>query len=114
MDPNARATPVGQHLGDIRFDEDYARFYEMYSGQRKLPPPVADRTLYQEVPGLFPSRLQQQLGAVGQAQAQILSRGVTPGAMQQQAALGTGVSCGGQTWSVLSGLCVGTLILSCG
>ncbi len=78
----SRATPgIDQHLGDVRFDEDYARFYEMYSGQRKLPPPVEGRTLYQEVPGLFPSRMQQQLGAVGQVQAQqqILSRGVTPG-----------------------------------
>lgn len=81
VDPSARATPFGQHLGDIRFDEDYARFYEMYSGQRKLPQPVEGRTLYQEVPGLFPSRLQQQLSAGGQVSvpSQILSRGVTPG-----------------------------------
>jgi hypothetical protein len=30
-------------------DEDYARFYEAFSGQRKLPPPVEGRTLYSEL-----------------------------------------------------------------
>lgn len=66
LDGRHRSTPIDP-VGDIRFDEDYARFYELYSGQRKLPPPVEGRTLYQEVPSLFPNKLQAQ------QQAQLLA-----------------------------------------
>ena len=33
--------------------QDYRAFYQLYQGQRKLPPPVDGRTLYSELPGLF-------------------------------------------------------------
>lgn len=74
-------------MPDIRYDEDYARFYEVYSGQKKLPPPVEGHTLYQELPGLFQhARLggHQGLmpGAHGGPNPQMLVR---PGAKKQQA-----------------------------
>eukprot|EP00798_Chlamydomonas_sp_ICE-L_P020342 gene20342-27104_t len=49
---------MAEALGDIRLDEDYEQFYQNYSGQRKLPPPVQGRTLYQELPGLMRPRMQ--------------------------------------------------------
>ncbi len=38
-------------MADIRLDEDYDRFYhaQIASG-KKLPPPLDNRTLYQELP----------------------------------------------------------------
>lgn len=65
--------------GDIRFDEDYARFYEAYSGQRKLPPPVDARTLYQELPPIMQQKLRAAVGhgsmqGPGMAQAAALLR----------------------------------------
>ena len=71
-----------QATSDVRFDEDYARFYALYSGQRKLPPPVEGRTLYQDVPGLYnAAKLQQaqQMLAAPVAGGPMLSRGITPG-----------------------------------
>lgn len=71
---------------DIRFDEDYARFYEAYSGQRKLPPPVEGRTLYSEL-GLLQQKQQMlahQQGMLSSAtpppsQAALLMNALTPG-----------------------------------
>lgn len=71
---------------DIRFDEDYARFYEAYSGQRKLPPPVEGRTLYSEL-GLLHQKQQllaHQQGMLSSAtppptQALLMGGGLTPG-----------------------------------
>lgn len=57
---NTRHTPMEHALTDIRLDEEYAKFYMEYSGQRKLPPPLDGRTLYQE--------LQQRLGHAAQQQ----------------------------------------------
>lgn len=76
----------GIEHGDIRFDEDYARFYETYSGSRKLPPPVEGRTLYSEL-GLLQQKQQllaQQSGMLGSAtpppnQALLMAGGLTPG-----------------------------------
>lgn len=79
----------GIEHADIRFDEDYARFYEAYSGQRKLPPPVEGRTLYSEL-GLLQQKQQllaQQQGMLTSAtpppsQAALLGMGgLTPGGM---------------------------------
>lgn len=71
---------------DIRFDEDYARFYEAYSGQRKLPPPVEGRTLYSEL-GLLQQKQQMlahQQGLLSSAtpppsQSALLMNALTPG-----------------------------------
>jgi hypothetical protein len=71
---------------DIRFDEDYARFYEAYSGQRKLPPPVEGSTLYSDL-GLLQQKQQQLLAAqLGTATpppsvagALMAASGLTPG-----------------------------------
>lgn len=73
---------------DIRFDEDYARFYEAYSGQKKLPPPVEGRTLYNELPGLLQ---QKQLQAAQQA----LLSAATPPPSQAALLLGGGLNPGG-------------------
>ncbi|KAF6244116.1 hypothetical protein COO60DRAFT_117928 [Scenedesmus sp. NREL 46B-D3] len=56
---SSRAWP-GIENSDIRYDEDYARFYEVFSGQRKLPPPVEGRTLYSEL-GLLQQQQKQML-----------------------------------------------------
>lgn len=106
FDPRLRGTHIEQHLGgDFRFDEDYARFYATYSGPRKLPAPVEGRTLYQDVPHLYPNKLQQQMQQMQQMQqlqqaqqlvaAQqaamaggpggMLSRGITPGEARARA-----------------------------
>jgi hypothetical protein len=84
----------GIEHGDIRFDEDYARFYEAYSGQRKLPPPVEGRTLYSEL-GLLQQK--QQLLAQHQSmmssatpppnQALLMAGGLTPGGKAAAAAV---------------------------
>jgi hypothetical protein len=79
-----RGWPGIEHA-DIRFDEDYARFYEAYSGQRKLPPPVEGRTLYSEL-GLLQHK-QQMLAHQGMlssatpppTQALLMGGGLTPG-----------------------------------
>ena len=45
-----RWTP-NEGLAEIRFDEDYEKFYTAQLGAgRKLPPPVDNRTLYSELP----------------------------------------------------------------
>ena len=88
---NANRGWTGIEHGDIRFDEDYARFYEAYSGQRKLPPPVEGRTLYSEL-GLLHQKQQmlaQQSNMLGSAtpppnQALLMAGGLTPGGEQQQ------------------------------
>jgi hypothetical protein len=60
--PNSRCDPM-LDAASIRFDEDYQQFFNHMSGQgRKLPPPVDNRTLYQELPGL----LQHKINAHGQ------------------------------------------------
>lgn len=76
---------TGMEHADIRFDEDYARFYEAYSGQRKLPPPVEGRTLYSEL-GLLQQKqmLAQQQGLLTSAtpppsQSALLMNALTPG-----------------------------------
>jgi hypothetical protein len=77
---------TGIEHGDIRFDEDYARFYEAYSGQRKLPPPVEGRTLYSEL-GLLQQKQQllaQQTNMLSSATpppnpALLMAGGLTPG-----------------------------------
>lgn len=75
----------GIEHGDIRFDEDYARFYEAYSGQRKLPPPVEGRTLYSEL-GLLQQKQQllaQQTNMLSSATPPpnplLMAGGLTPG-----------------------------------
>lgn len=90
-------TPVDST--DIRYDEDYARFYEAYSGQKKLPPPVEGRTLYNELPGLLQQKqLQaaQQAALLGSAtpppQAAMLMGGLTPAG-----AHGCHAACSGRT-----------------
>jgi hypothetical protein len=57
-------TPI-EHT-DIRYDEDYARFYEAYAGAKKLPPPVEGRTLYSDL-GILQQHKQllQQAAAAG-------------------------------------------------
>jgi hypothetical protein len=46
---------------DIRFDEDYPRFFETFGAQqRNLPPPVNGRTLYHELPALLHQQKLQQ------------------------------------------------------
>eukprot|EP00879_Flechtneria_rotunda_P023680 GHRR01025065.1.p1 GENE.GHRR01025065.1~~GHRR01025065.1.p1 ORF type:complete len:206 (-),score=32.15 GHRR01025065.1:105-722(-) len=76
---------TGMEHADIRFDEDYARFYEAYSGQRKLPPPVEGRTLYSEL-GLLQQKQQllaQQSGMLSSATPPpsqlLMGGGLTPG-----------------------------------
>eukprot|EP00878_Enallax_costatus_P025401 GHUV01027176.1.p1 GENE.GHUV01027176.1~~GHUV01027176.1.p1 ORF type:complete len:150 (+),score=31.74 GHUV01027176.1:395-844(+) len=77
---------TGMEHADIRFDEDYARFYEAYSGQRKLPPPVEGRTLYSEL-GLLQQKQQMlahQQGILSSAtpppsQSALLMNALTPG-----------------------------------
>ena len=45
-----RWTPA-DGLADIRFDDDYEKFYAAQLGAgRKLPPPVDNRTLYNDLP----------------------------------------------------------------
>ncbi len=61
-----------QALGDIRLDEDYEQFYQLYSGRRKLPPPVGGRTLYQELPGLMRPQMQSMGMHPGTALALLL------------------------------------------
>lgn len=98
---NANRGWTGIEHGDIRFDEDYARFYEAYSGQRKLPPPVEGRTLYSEL-GLLQQKQQllaQQTNMLGSAtpppnQALLMAGGLTPGGEQQQQQPLPGVSVG--------------------
>ncbi|KAK9804147.1 hypothetical protein WJX73_005118 [Symbiochloris irregularis] len=47
---DGRWTPA-DGLADIRFDEDYEKFYAAQLGAgRKLPPPVDNRTLYNDLP----------------------------------------------------------------
>eukprot|EP00775_Hariotina_reticulata_P010966 gene10966-11121_t len=82
-----RGWPGIEHA-DIRFDEDYARFYEAYSGQRKLPPPVEGRTLYSEL-GLLQQKQhmlahQGMLGSVTPppTQALLMGGGLTPGGLE--------------------------------
>jgi hypothetical protein len=97
-----RAWPGIEH-GDIRFDEDYARFYEAYSGQRKLPPPVEGRTLYSEL-GLLQQKQQllaQQQGMMGSAtppptQALLMGGGLTPGGEQRGAVVLGAKTCAGR------------------
>lgn len=65
---------------DIRFDEDYARFYESYAGSRKLPPPVDGNTLLE-----LPSLLQQhKLQPNGLHQQALLQQGQSISAAQYQ------------------------------
>ncbi|KAF5825338.1 hypothetical protein DUNSADRAFT_11431 [Dunaliella salina] len=63
--PRATPTPLEHpNITDIRYDEDYLRFYQEYSGQRKLPPPIDGRTFFQELPGyLQQTRLGSQLNS---------------------------------------------------
>jgi hypothetical protein len=87
---NAGRAWAGIEHADIRFDEDYARFYEAYSGQisgqKRLPPPVEGRTLYSEL-GLLQQKQQllaQHQGMLGSAtppptQALLMGGGLTPG-----------------------------------
>ncbi len=81
-------TPI-QH-SDIRYDEDYARFYEAYSGQKKLPPPVDGRTLYNDLPALL--QQQKQLQA---AQHAALLTSATPPPSQAALLMGGGLNPGG-------------------
>lgn len=76
MDQQVRGTPVDHTVTDIRYDEDYAKFYEAYGQACKLPPPIEGRTLYQDIPGLLQrSRLgQQMLAGAGAANQQMLLR----------------------------------------
>jgi hypothetical protein len=74
---------AGIESSDIRYDEDYARFYEVFSGQRKLPPPVEGRTLYSEL-GLLQ---QQQKQMLAQHQGMLTSATPPP---SQAALLGMG------------------------
>ena len=57
MDPGRGPIPtpmVEPSVIDPRYDPDYGQFYQEYSGQRKLPPPLdSTRSLYQELPGLL-------------------------------------------------------------
>jgi hypothetical protein len=86
-------TPI-EHT-DIRYDEDYARFYEAYAGQKKLPPPVEGRTLYTDL-GL----LQQQKQML--QQAALLGTGPTPPPSQAALMMGGGLTPGGRSQQSLS------------
>jgi hypothetical protein len=46
---------------DIRCDEQYEDFYKSYSGAKKLPPPMDNRTLYNDLPVLSPKAASSQL-----------------------------------------------------
>ncbi len=62
-------------ITDIRYDEEYARFYMEYTNQgRKLPPPLEGRTLYQE----FLQQHANRLGAAGHAHSQLLGNAGLP------------------------------------
>lgn len=69
-------------LADIRLDEDYDRFYaaQVASG-KKLPPPLDNRTLYQELP-----QYQGLPGAGAAAAAGQISPELAQHLLQQQAA----------------------------
>lgn len=60
-----------QHHLDIRLDEDYERFYQaqLASGNKKVPPPLEGRTLYNDMPGFDSSELEQILGGGGYDEA---------------------------------------------
>lgn len=55
----ARLTPV-ESLTDIRYDEDYAAFYQLHAGDRKLPPPVDGSTLYTDLHSYLAQQQAQQ------------------------------------------------------
>jgi hypothetical protein len=101
----------GIEHGDIRFDEDYARFYEAYSGQRKLPPPVEGRTLYSEL-GLMQQKQQllaQQTNMLSSAtpppnQALLMAGGLTPGGESAASAAAAAVG-GAAAAAVAATLC---------
>lgn len=76
-------TPI-EHT-DIRYDDDYARFYEAYSGERKLPPPVDGRTLYTEL-GFLQQQQQHQAELQVAAQQAALLGAATPPPSQAAAA----------------------------
>ncbi|KAI8476986.1 MAG: hypothetical protein J3K34DRAFT_203570 [Monoraphidium minutum] len=78
-------TPIDP-TADIRYDEDYARFYEAYSGQRKLPPPVDGRTLYTELGLLHQHHQQQQQAQQRQQAAELQAAAVQHVAMMGSAA----------------------------
>ena len=73
FEAHARARAPFEHA-DIRFDEDYPRFFETFGAQRNLPPPVNGRTLYQELPAL----LQQQKLQQAVAQQAMLNSATPP------------------------------------
>lgn len=88
---------------DIRFDEDYARFYEAYAGFRKLPPPVDGNTL--ELSALL--QQQQKLQSNGLHQSNLLQGGASQ--LQQnlllnQAGLGDVQDAGGLSDGMLQAL----------
>lgn len=55
----ARLTPV-ENFTDIRYDEDYAAFYQLHAGERKLPPPVDGTTLYTDLHNYLQAQQAQQ------------------------------------------------------
>ncbi|KAG0593914.1 hypothetical protein M758_UG031000 [Ceratodon purpureus] len=50
---------------DIRCDEQYEDFYKSYSGAKKLPPPMDNRTLYNDQPVLPPKASQLSYNLAG-------------------------------------------------
>jgi hypothetical protein len=91
-------TPIDP-TADIRYDEDYARFYDLYSGQRKLPPPVDGRTLYTELGLLHQQQQQRQQQADLQVavaqQAAMMGSAATPPPGHAAAALASLMAGGG-------------------
>lgn len=51
MDTQGRVSRMapGEGYTDIRFDDDYAAFYELNAGQRNLPPPIDSAGVYPDL-----------------------------------------------------------------
>ena len=85
-------------LADIRLDEDYDRFYhaQVASG-KKLPPPLDNRTLYQELPQYqqLPQQPQisPELAHLLQQHRPTPSPGPSNGILAAAGASGCGVGC---------------------
>ena len=72
---DGRWTPSADGFSDLRLEEDYPQFYQSYAeAGRKLPPPMEDLTVYNQLP----PRLQQQLTSQQQHQQQALARHLSP------------------------------------